>query len=244
MSGRLQNYRVVITGAGRDFGRALGICFARLGAEVFLSSRNVSDVEQIRSELVQEGLDNIHVFPCDLSNPASIVQFASTVANITSGIDILINNGAGWLEGEDIEAASDEEIINTITSGSAGLVLMVKHFLPLLRNSSKPDIVNMVSSAAFANDYHCRGHAAFYASKGGQGRAAQILSHRLRPLGIRVISLYPPDFENNDPRDVRWAEHRRSSQDRLTAQSLIECVVFAVSQPRDCFIKAFEFETI
>nr|WP_281170988.1 hypothetical protein [Glycomyces tenuis] len=36
----LDDYRVVITGAGRDFGRSLAIGLAELGAEVFLSARD------------------------------------------------------------------------------------------------------------------------------------------------------------------------------------------------------------
>ena len=239
----VENCRVVITGAARDMGRTLGICFAQLGAEVFLSARDVKAVEQLRDELADRGLRKVHAQACDLTQPKSIAAFAESVRKKTPQVDILINNGAAWLEGADITAASDEEIQSVIASGPAGLVLMVKHFLPLLRASDRPDIVNMVSSAALSNDNHCRGHAAFYASKGGQGRVAQNLAHRLRPTGVRVISFYPPDFENIDPFSARWHEHPRTHADRLTAQSLVECILFAVNQPRDCFIRAFEFES-
>lgn len=240
---KVENCRVVITGAARDMGRTLGICFAQLGAEVFLSARDVKAVEVLREELLRRGARKVHAHACDLSQASSVSAFAEAVRRETPQVDILINNGAAWLEGSDITAASDEEIQSTIASGPAGLVLMVKHFLPLLRASTRPDIVNMVSSAALPNDNHCRGHAAFYASKGGQGRVSQILAHRLREEGIRVISFYPPDFENIDPFSPRWREHGRTHEDRLTAQSLVECVLFAVNQPRDCFIRAFEFES-
>jgi len=239
----IENCRVVITGAARDMGRTLGICFAQLGAEVFLSARDVKAVALLRDELVERGISKVHAHACDLTQPNSIAAFAAAVRKETPCVDILINNGAAWLEGADVTAASDDEIQSVIASGPAGLVLTVKHFLPLLRTSQRPDIVNMVSSAALSNDNHCRGHAAFYASKGGQGRVAQILAHRLRPEGIRVISLYPPDFENIDPFSSRWREHKRTHNDRLTAQSLVECILFAVNQPRDCFIRAFEFES-
>ena len=120
---------------------------------------------------------------------------------------------------------------------------MVKHFLPLLRASSRPDIVNIVSSAALPNTHDCAGHVAFYAAKGGQGRLAETLSVRLRPVGIRVISLYPPKFDNFDPLSTP-VDCKRGAEDRLTAQSVIECVLFAVGQPRDCFIRKFEFESV
>ena len=240
----LKGKRVVVTGAARELGRTLAICFAEQGAEVFVSARNLAQAEQTRDEILKRGSKRVHAFHCDLSESSSISEFANAVAKVTDTIDVLINNGAAWLSTDRFEDASDEEIVSTISSGSAGMVLMVKHFLPLLRKSPSPDIINMVSSSALPNDIGCEGHVAFYASKGGQGRAAQILSHRMREEGIRVISLYPPKFENIDPYGSHWASHERSTKDQLSAQSIVDCVFFAVSQPRDCFIRAFEFESL
>ena len=80
-----------------------------------------------------------------------------------------MHNSAAWLETATFEEASDDEIVNAITSGAAGMVLMVKHFLPLLRESSSPDIFNIVSSSAQSNSVSCEGHEAFYALKSSQG---------------------------------------------------------------------------
>jgi len=233
--------RVVITGAGRDLGRALAIRFVETGSEVFLSSRDGEGAQQVCTEIRSLGFGHVHAFSCDLTKAESIRAFAAEVANKTDSVDILVNNGAAWLEG-DIEAATDEEIAAVISSGATGTVLTVKHFLPLLRPSPRPDIVNIVSSAALPNTHDSVPHVAFYAAKGGQGRLAETLSIRLRPAGIRVISLYPPNFDSTDPLSSAW-KGKRGAKDRLTALSVIECVLFAVGQPRDCFIRKFEFES-
>ena len=68
-----------------------------------------------------------------------------------------------------------------------------------------------------------------------------MLSKRLRPKGVRVISLYPPDFDNPDPLGEEWSAERGAG-DALSARSLVDCVRFAIGQPRDCFIKSFYFE--
>ena len=47
----LTDRRVVITGAGRDFGRALAHHFAGLGAELFLAARSLQAAERPRSEI-------------------------------------------------------------------------------------------------------------------------------------------------------------------------------------------------
>jgi NAD(P)-dependent dehydrogenase (short-subunit alcohol dehydrogenase family) len=239
----VEGRKVVITGAARDFGRTLAIKLAEAGAEVFLSARSTEGASRTAEEAAAHAAAPVHAFACDLTVPASIREFARQVQAQADHVDVLINNGAGWLE-TPLESAGDEEIVTTITSGAAGMVLMVKHFLPLLRASRQPDIVNMISSAALPNFYGCAGHEAFYAAKGAQGKFADVLSRRLRPDGIRVISLYPPDFHNIDPLSAEWDTGSRQATDALTAQSVLDCILFAVSQPRDCFIKSFYFEQV
>lgn len=235
--------RVVITGAGREMGRSLAIRYAQSGAEVLLSARDLDAAQNVCNELQSLGYTRVNAFHCDLSDPATIRAFAQSVENKFGRVDVLINNASPWLEGKALDAASDEDMINVILSCTAGTALMIKHFLPLLRQSSRPDIVNIVSSSAHPLTHDCEGHAAFYAAKAGQGRLAETLSLRLREEGIRVISLYPPKFNNSDPL-LDGAQVSRTSQDQLTSESLIDCIQFAVNMPRDCFIRRFDFESV
>jgi NAD(P)-dependent dehydrogenase (short-subunit alcohol dehydrogenase family) len=78
-------------------------------------------------------------------------------------------------------------------------------------------------------------HPAFYAAKHAHAGLAEILSHRLRPEGIRVISLFPPDSVQDGP---------RQAMGDLTAQSIVDCVMFAVGPPRDRFIREFQYEQV
>ncbi|MFC8590300.1 SDR family oxidoreductase [Streptomyces atroolivaceus] len=239
---RLADHRVVITAAGRDFGRTLAIRLAELGAEVFLSARRLDAAERVRDEIRGRGHERVHAFGCDLTDPASIRAFASGVERHTDHVDLLVNNGSRWLDGPDLLSATDDDVVDTVASGATGTVLTVKNFLPLLLNSDKPDVVTMVSACGTAGHDRSDAHAAFYAAKSAQAGFAEILSKRLRPQGVRVMSLYPPDFDNGDPLSEEWGTTRRTSGSTLTAHSLVECILFAVTQPRDCFIKAFHFE--
>lgn len=244
LSPDLSDHRVVITAAGRDFGRTLAICFADLGAEVFLSARTQEGAERVQAEIRARGHERVHAYACDLTEPASIRSFADAVAERSDRVDVLVNNGSRWLEGADLLSASDEDVVDTIASGGAGTVLATKAFLPLLRASSKPDVVTIVSTAGTPGHFRSTAHDAFYAAKHAQAGFADVLSHRLRREGIRVISLYPPDFRNPDPLSEEWDQAPRNASDMLTAQSLVDCVLFAISQPRDCFIKAIHFEQV
>ncbi|MFD3942977.1 SDR family oxidoreductase [Streptomyces sp. NPDC058579] len=245
---KFENLRVVVTGASRYFGRALAVGFAHLGAEVYVSARTVEAAERTRTEVMGSARDRIHAFGCDLSRPAEIRAFAAQVGERTDRVDLLVNNGARWLDAMDLEAAGDEEIVETIESTAGGTVLMVKHFLPLLRGSHRPDIVNMVAvrDAEGASAATGGAHEAFWAAKSAQAGFADILARRLRPSGVRVFSLYPPDFSTSDPRFAEWEGVTSADgigpDEKLTTQALFECVVYAVEQPRDCFIRSFHFE--
>lgn len=236
--------KVVVTGGGRDFGRSLAIGFAELGAEVFLSARSREAAERVCGEIRESGHRPAHGFVCDLADPVSVKGFAAEVADRTGGIDVLVNNGAPYLSAPDFVSVGDDQVVGTIAAGATGTVLAVKHFLPLLLSSDRPDIVTMVSACGEVGHDRSEAHEAFYAAKSAQAGFTEILSKRLRPKGVRVISLYPPDFANPDRLSPDWDGAPRGPQDELTARSLVDCVVFAVGQPRDCFIKSFHFEQV
>ncbi len=161
--------------------------------------------------------------------------FAAAIADRTSYLDVLINNGAAYIEGDDLADVSDDAIESVMAAGGTGTVLLTKHLLPLLSASSRPNIVNMISACGEVGHRRSGAHPAFYAAKHAHAGLAEILSHRLRPAGIRVISLFPPDFVQDGP---------LQADSELTAQSVVDCVIFAVGQPRDCFIREFHFEQI
>ncbi|THV41329.1 SDR family oxidoreductase [Glycomyces buryatensis] len=240
---RLDEYRIAITGAGRDFGRSLAIELAAQGAEVFLAARSLAAAGRVAAEIAERG-GRAHAFTCDLLDPSSIAAFAEAVSARTERIDVLVNNGAPYLQAPDFESADDEWISGVIGAGATGTVLTTKHFLPLLSASEKPDIVTMVSACGEAGHHRSEAHEAFYAAKSAQAGFTEILSKRLRPKGIRVISLYPPDFENPDRLSDAWETAPRGSGDALTSRSLIDCIAFAIGQPRDCYIKSFHFEQV
>ncbi|QKW15096.1 MULTISPECIES: SDR family oxidoreductase [unclassified Micromonospora] len=231
----LDGVRVAITGAARDTGRLLTEAFAARGAQVFLSARDVVAARHVADEINRRGAGRAEAFSCDLAAPDSVREFAAALADRTSHLDVLVNNGAAYIHGDDLADVADDTIESVMAAGGTGTLLLTKHLLPLLRASARPDIVNMISACGEVGHHRSGAHPAFYAAKHAHAGLAEILSHRLRPEGIRVISLFPPDFVQDGP--------RRADSD-LTAQSVVDCVLFAVAQPRDCFIREFRFEQV
>lgn len=230
----LHGLTVAVTGAGRGLGRRLALAFAERGADVLVAARDHAAAEATAEAARTRGPGTATAFTCDLADPDSVRAFAAEIAARTDHLDVLINNGAPYLHGE-FGDATDEEIATTITAGATGTLLLTRHLLPLLKASARPDIVTVVSAAGEPGQHRSGAHPAFYAAKHAQAGLSEILSARLRTEGVRVISLYPPDFVQEGPR-VAGAE--------LTAESVADCVLFAVGQPRDCFIREFRFEQL
>ncbi|MEH1128897.1 SDR family NAD(P)-dependent oxidoreductase [Micromonospora sp. CPCC 206061] len=231
----LDGVRVVVTGAGRDTGRVLATAFAELGAHVFVAARQATAAERTVDLIRRRGHGGAEAFDCDLASPDSVRAFAAALAERTDRLDVLVNNGARYLHGEDLGDVGDDDIVDAIAGAATGTVLLTKHLLPLLRASARPDIVNLISSCGEVGHRRSGAHPAFYAAKHAQAGFAEILSHRVRAEGIRVISLFPPDFVQDGPRE---------SSGELTARAVVDCVLFAVGQPRDCFIREFRFEQV
>lgn len=232
------NKKVVISGASVSFGQTLSILFAQMGAELFLSARTLekanATAEQVRHVVAGA---KVSTFQVDVSHPDEIVQFARDVSNLTTEIDILINNASFWLEGTLLEV-TDEDIIETINSTATGSMLMTKHFLPLLTQSSTPDIVFVNSTASIENNRHSMASEAFSAAKAAQATFADRLRHRHKGSGLRVITIYPPNFDNTSPLiEQEWNEQRGHSDPRyLTARNVAECIKFALSHDRVCSV--------
>lgn len=236
--------KVVVTGASRDFGVTLAWNFAKHGATVFVACRKLEDA-QATCALVREHVRdaNVHAVQCDLTRQEAIQAFAAELRAKTDSIDILVNNGAMWLQADDFLEASDDDIVSTVNSGTVGPLLMTKHLLPLLQASGRGDIVNMISKCGEIGYEGSRAHEAFYAMKHGHAGFAEVFSKRIRHSGVRMISLFPPKFDNTSPFEPAWDEVPNTNHmHRLNARSLIDTINFALCQPRSTYISRICFE--
>src|SRR5690349_16840059 len=134
----LDGLRVAVTGAARDTGRLLAEAFAERGAQVFLSARDLAAAGQVADAINRRGPGRADAFPCDLAVPESVRAFAAALAERTDHLDVLINNGAPYVEGDDLGDVPDEKIEEVMAAGGTGAVLLTRHLLPLLRASSRP----------------------------------------------------------------------------------------------------------
>ena len=228
----LSGKRVVITGAGRGLGRALGIIAADQGAELVLLGRNPAALQAVAGAIATRTGQAAAIVPCDLASADSIREACRIVLAANPVVDVLINNGAPWLPGT-LASATEAEIIAAVSGAVTGTILVTKGLLPGLTKSMAGDIMNIVSTAGWPGWDLGSTSAPFHAAKHGQSGFSDALRHELKGGGIRVMAIYPPDFDDVDPLDPAW-DNTRAPRAQLTNREVVETVLFALTAPRAC----------
>ena len=129
----------LITGGNKGLGREAARRLIGLGHTVYLGARDTGRGQGAADEL------GARFLPLDVTDDASVGAAAAGLTRREGRLDVLINNAGvfeGLLKPEEITAPDAERIfaVNVI-----GVVRMTQAFLPLLRASASPVIVNVSS---------------------------------------------------------------------------------------------------
>jgi NAD(P)-dependent dehydrogenase (short-subunit alcohol dehydrogenase family) len=141
----MRNQRVaLVTGANKGIGFEIVRELARLGLRVFLGARNEKAGRAAAEKLSKEG--DVVFVKIDIADAASIQRAADDVAGQTDCLDVLVNN-AGILLDEDKGALTitPEIFETTLRTNTLGPWLVTQAFVPLLKKSREPRIVNVSS---------------------------------------------------------------------------------------------------
>jgi len=88
------NKKALVTGGGRGIGRAIALAFARQGADVAISARSRSELDEVAAEIKSLGRKaSVHVV--DMADTAKAVEMVKAAAHALGGLDVLVNNAGG-----------------------------------------------------------------------------------------------------------------------------------------------------
>ena len=131
---------VVVTGAGRGLGAALAISLADLGCKLVLCGRSAHALAEVGAIIEARGGLATEQVVLDLADTASVSAALASIEQRQPQIDILINNGAMWLEASE-QPHSAAEVSGVINAALTGTFLLTQGLLPALKASSRPDVV-------------------------------------------------------------------------------------------------------
>jgi NAD(P)-dependent dehydrogenase (short-subunit alcohol dehydrogenase family) len=127
----------------------------------------------------------------DVTDPGSIGEAARWVSERYGKLDVLVNNAAITYDTWQRAASADLAVVREAAETNLyGPWLMVQEFLPLLRHSDHPRIVN-VSSEAASLAHMGGGTPAYTASKTALNALTRMLADELRGDRILVNAVCP-----------------------------------------------------
>ncbi|RSN18062.1 short chain dehydrogenase [Streptomyces sp. WAC 05977] len=103
---RLTDQAAVVTGAGRGIGAATAVALAEAGADVVISSRTETQLDEVAALVAAAGR-RAHVVPADLSDPAAAGELARVATAEFGRLDLVVNNVGGTYPRPLLETSAD-----------------------------------------------------------------------------------------------------------------------------------------
>jgi 3-oxoacyl-[acyl-carrier protein] reductase len=198
----------IVTGAGRNIGRAIALAQADGGASIVVNARgNRGEAEAVAREIEAAGGQAL-VHLGDVADAAAMQAMADAAVNRFGRIDILVNNAALRREkpfGE-MSHAEWREILDVTLDGAFH---SVKACLPSLRKSGAGTIVNIGGLSAHTGAKH-RAHVV--TAKAGLVGFTRALACDLASDGITVNCVVPGLIGTPRPKDKPEPAHHLTHQ--------------------------------
>lgn len=181
---------IVITGASKGIGKAIVEEFAddKQGHHFFLCARHNETLQSTAKEL-QDRFPGTSIYtkPCDVSIKSEVRKFGDWVLQQVDKVDILVNNAGPFIPGN----VSDEEegvLEEMMAAHLYGAYHLTRILLPGMIKQKNGYIINICSIAslqAYPNG------GAYSIAKFALAGFSKNLRHEMKPLGIKVIAVYP-----------------------------------------------------
>jgi NAD(P)-dependent dehydrogenase (short-subunit alcohol dehydrogenase family) len=180
----------IVSGGNRGIGLAVCRQLAEQGHTVLLGSRDRERGQAAAAQLQQAGLA-VYAAELDVSNGQSIDDFVADLRQQYSGLAVLVNNAALYLDqGVGVEALPEEDYLATLNVNVLGAFRLTKALLPLLRANDYGRIVNVSSGLGQLNGMG--GHSlAYRSSKAALNAFTQVLAQELDSHRFKVNSVCP-----------------------------------------------------
>lgn len=237
----LQNKTAIVTGAGRDIGRACAQRLASEGANVTLSYHSSSDgADQAVADIKAAGGNAIAV-KADLTNPADADQLVKQTVDAFGSVDILVNNSGGLVARKTIAEMDLEHWNHVMSLNTTSMFLMIKACLPHMKQGA---IVNIASQAG--RDGGGPGAIPYATSKGAVMTMTRGMAKELGP-NVRVNAICPgmidTDFHNIFTKpEVRTHVANASPVKREGVPDDIANMVYFLASDQSAFVTGANFD--
>ncbi|ORY82514.1 putative short chain oxidoreductase [Protomyces lactucae-debilis] len=129
----------LITGANRGLGFETARRLKERGQKVYIGARNAAAGREAAEKL---GVESVQL---DVTNDESVNAAVKEIEAREGKLDILINNSGITGQMKTVEETSPKDLLECYETNVFGVVRMTKAFLPLLKKSDAPSVINISS---------------------------------------------------------------------------------------------------
>ena len=179
----LKGKNVLLVGASGGIGSNTAKLLAGSGAVLFLAARNIEKLKAVADAC---GVPNERIMSLDISNADEVQSLKEKYFSRLATIDILVNAaGIGIIKSMD--TLEESEFLKTLHYNLYAPFLLVKAFLPAMKEVKKGLIINI---PGVLGKVPMAGAAAYSASKYGLVGMMQSIREELKRTDIRITNLF------------------------------------------------------
>jgi NAD(P)-dependent dehydrogenase (short-subunit alcohol dehydrogenase family) len=208
--GRLNERRILITGAAGGMGRRIAEVFSAEGASLALLDLKADAVAEVADLLGAPS------YACDVSSLPDVERVVRSAIKGLGGLDGIVN-AAGILVSKPFEELDPESWARMLAVNLSGPYHVIRSALPALKQAQAGTIVNIASVSAFLP---MPGTSGYSASKGGLVMLTKCLALELGPR-IRCNTVCPGVIRTEMIRYITEnPEHSQRAADRTALKRL------------------------
>jgi len=184
---KLKDQVAVITGAGRNIGKAMAKLFAAEGAKIAVAEMHEGRGQAVVDDIIKAGGEAMVVL-CDVSKSGDVAEMVNKVVAKFGGIDILVNNAA-LTDHATILDSAEEEFDKVMAVSLKGPYLVTKYVAQqMVKQGRGGKILNFGSTSGMIGRHD---GIAYAAAKAGVINMTRAMAVQLAPYKIRVNCVVP-----------------------------------------------------
>jgi len=190
-----QNKTVLITGASRGIGKAIGLRLAKEGANIVIASKSVEENPKLGGTIfsaakeMEEAGGKALAVQCDIRFEDQVQEVIDKAVATFGGIDILVNN-ASAINLNTTEAIEPKRFDLMYDINVRGTFMVSRACIPHLKNGTNAHILNLSPPINMDMKWFSK-HLAYTISKYDMSMIAMGLAAELKKYNIASNALWP-----------------------------------------------------
>ena len=218
---KIKDKKIVLVGASGSIGNRTAKLLSAGGADLYITGHNA---ERLKQTAMDCGISSNKVFELDITKEDQVQTVTDAILRLSGGIDILIiASGIGIIK--PIELLTTEDFLKSLAVNLTGPFLLVKAFLPAMKEQKKGLIINI---PGILGKTPMAGAVAYSAAKYGLNGMMKSLREELKRTEIRITQLFLGGVDSNFWNEI---DLRVQRDKMIQAEEAAKAIWFLCQQP-------------